>query len=298
MSNTPPRGEFSRLATDTIDESFNSFRLTAEASDGTVVSAMSTYQIPSEAMFNPFGSGKASGPELQAELNRRIAADQERGIDPGIVDSESLRLAITRLGLGIDCSNFAIRTLILLHAKIGKDYTDHIFYGGQELQRLHEAKPESWSARNPDGSPREFTAEERAMLEENRVAVSWIAKVLGKDPPFITNARRIADTTVNRELDREEVAPGDLVAFTKPDSEVVSHVGVIDTVRVSSIGIQTIGFCHSWSTRRFDDNGPKRDSVRIYPMTQRHEWSDDGLVDRSRYSGHLFVRPRAFEQNI
>lgn len=290
------RSEFTSVATSAISDSVESFRLRAQTDDGRTVSTLPTYQIPAEAMFMPFNNAKASGRELQDELSRRINSDRARGIDPGIVDEESLRLALTRLNLGVDCSNFVVRTLDSLHGAIDKDYADHVFYTGGELQQLHETKPESWSARDADGSPREFTPEEQAMLDSDLVAASWIVAVLGKDLPYIINARRIADTAVNRELDREEVSTGDLVSFAKPDSEQVSHVGIVDKATVSKIGIQTIHFWHSWSTRRFADNGLKPDSVRIYPKSGRHEWSDSGLGDTSRYSKHTFVRPRAFEQ--
>lgn len=289
------RGAFETLAAQTITTSVDSFRLKADTPDGTI-SALPTYQIPGEAMFVPFKNAKASGEELQAELARRIESDRVRGIDPGIIDHESLRLAMTRLNLGIDCSNFVVRTLSNIHQEVGADYADNVFYTGAELSKLHADKPDSWSARNSDGSAREFTDDELEMLQSDIVMASWIVGVLGKDLPYIINARRIADTSHNRELERDEVAPGDLLAFTKPESENVSHVGLIDDVRVSTIGIQTIHFWHAWSTRRFSDNGLKPDSVRIYPKSGRHEWSDGGLEDRSRYGRHLFVRPRAFEQ--
>lgn len=294
------RDQFNPLATKTIHDSVESFRLRVTDEAGELIaSALPTYQIPGEAMFKPYESAKASGDELQAALQASIDADRERGIDPGIVDEESLRLAMTRLGIGIDCSNFVYRALSALHRELGREYGDYVYYEGSDILQLHAMKPSSWSPRNADGTPRELTADELDMLQSGPVSTAWLADVFGKDLPYIINAHRIADTSaINRRVEPHEAAPGDVIAFTKPGGERVSHVGIVSETRRTRLGDHVLRFYHSWSTRRFADNGLKSDSVVVGFDNGAYEWSDPGLESISRYGGHFFVRPQVFDQEV
>lgn len=297
------RNEFNPIARSTVLDTLGSYRLTAND-----FTAMAAYDTPGDSeIFRPFEAGKASPEELQDELDRILVADAARGKDTGIRSVMALRMAMLRRGIGIDCSNLAVRTQIALHQKIGEDYGDHLFFTGTELLKLHEQRPQSWSPRTPDekndkgeAAIREFTTEELEMLQSGNVSASWVMRVFGKTGLWwITSANRMTSPEHNTVVAPEDTAPGDMIAFTKPDlPDMVSHVGVVYETARSNFGRSIIRFAHSWNVDDVMKNGPTEDEVTHNTDSGRFKWSHPDLANPNRYGGHFFVRPRAFVDKV
>ena len=276
--------EAQRAVTDTVD----AFHLHAAVSDGSSVIVPCSYQIL-EPGFRPFRAGKASPQELQSELDSVLEQAEKRGIDPGIEDEEALRKLAIQLGLGIDCSNLAFRSLDLLHDRLGiGPYTSRVFRSAAEIQDLN-ANKDSWAAKNEDGSPRSLTDEEVEKLETaDVVEASWVASVFGKDPEFIIGSRHMTDMSAAYPVEQKNTLPGDLLAFKKAGSGAVSHLAVVETVDEVEEGVIHVDFWHSWHTRDFE-SGLRRDAVTLEGDSLT--WSHEGLASPTRYEEHFFCRP-------
>ncbi len=274
-----------------IVETAQDFHFKAETEDGRQIEVPFVYQIE-EPGFRPFKAAKASPVELQTELDRIIGVADQRGISVGIEGVDSVRKLAFQMGLGVDCSNFAYRTLCLIHERMGlQPYTQTVYRSSSEIRNLNATRKPSWDAKDDEGEPRDLSETETAKLETfDLVDVEWVTRVFGKDPEFVTGSAHITDDNATEVLKPTEVLPGDVIAFTKAGAGVVSHVCIVEQAEVDD---QTahIDFWHSWHTRDFNA-GIKRDSVTIEAdMTMR--WSHEGMEDPERYEAYSFRRPAA-----
>jgi hypothetical protein len=275
-----------------VAETAESFHLHAKTVDGTPISIPPSFQIV-EPGFRPFRAGKASAEVLQAELNQTLEEAKMSGTEIGIEGPESFRKLLIQLGLGIDCSNFAYRSLSLIHSRLGLgSYEESVFRIAYEIRRLHERK-ESWSAKDSSGNPRNMSMQETEILHKLHVLdVGWIANVFGKDPEFIMGSRHITGENATKLVHPRNALPGDLVAFRTAVSEVVSHVAVVETVEKSDEEVH-IEFWHPWHTRDFQ-SGLRKDSLTTDGI--HNSWSHEGLANPNRYDGHYLCRPNKMDR--
>jgi hypothetical protein len=272
-----------------VVDTAQAFHLEAQTRSGLVLEVPCSYQIL-EPGFRPFRAGKAPPEELQQELDGVVSEAQNRGIDIGIEGEESLRKLVVQLGLGIDCSNFAYRSLMRAHDQLdlGK-YTDTVFRSAEEIRSLHGSKS-SWSAKDANGNQRNLTDDEESKLAGAEILeAGWVADVFGKDPEFIIGSHHMSTGDAARLIPPEETLPGDLIAFNKAGNGKVSHVAVVETVEANEADT-FIEFWHAWHTRDFN-SGVRRDHVKVMPNSEK--WSHEGLADTTRYGGYYFCRPLA-----
>jgi hypothetical protein len=277
------------IARRVVVETAHDFHFRAVTEDGRQIEAPIVYQIE-EPGFRPYRAGKASAEELQAELDRIIGLADQRGVNMGIEGIDSVRKLASQMGYGVDCSNFAFRTLDRIHDTMGlQPYTQTVFRLASEIRELHATKKPSWDAKDKNGNTRNLTDEELAKLESSDLLdIDWITEVFGKDPEFIIGSAHMTDDHATEQVEPTEVLPGDLIAFTKAGAGVVSHVCVVEQAEVSDKTAH-IDFWHSWHTRDFE-SGIRRDSVTVEAdLTMR--WSHEGLEDPKRYEGYSFRRP-------
>lgn len=272
-----------------VADTAQAFHLQATTNEGLAVAVPVTYQIL-EPGFRPFRAAKASAGELQQVLDDTVAEAETKGIDLGIEGQESLRKLAIQLGLGIDCSNFVYRSLELLHDRLGLGaYTETVYREAAEIKALHDKKG-NWRAKDENGNDRELTEDEARILEtQDSVSVRWVTDTFGKDPEFILGSKHIAAAEATVPIASVDVAPGDIIAFNKAVSGVVSHVAIVESVEETRFA-RTAQFWHSWHSRDFQ-SGLRRDYVTFGEEVA--VWSHEDLADASRYRGHTLVRPVA-----
>lgn len=283
--------EYIDIAHRAVVDTAQDFHFTATTDDGRQLEVPFGYQIE-EPGFRPFRSGKATPDELRAEFGRIVNLASERGVSIGIEGYDSVRKISIQMGLGVDCSNFAYRALSLVHDRMNlPDYTQTVFRAGEDIRALHATKKPSWDANDENGEPRQLTGDENIKLETGDLLdVDWLTKVFNKDPQFVLGSTHMCDDNATEKIQVETMLPGDLIAFTKTGSGIVSHVAVVEQVLVDD-GHVHADFWHSWHTRDFE-SGLRRDSVTIVP-DQTMSWSHEGLDDPARYIAHSFRRPAA-----
>lgn len=280
------------IVQEAVAEVRQTFQLSTIGSDGEPVSSEPSYQI-AEPGFRPFRMGKATPDELQAELDRIIAeADAATPkVDLGLENSEALKKLLVQNGIGIDCSNYAYHAQSHIHAKLGIDpYSREVFRAGDEIRRLHATKP-SWQPVDTAGLPRELTEHERKKLETAEwLDAEWIARIFGKDVPFIVGSGHMADLASSVATRPEHALPGDLLVFQKAGSAVISHLSVVEYVTSDEYST-TAMFSHAWHTRDFE-SGLREDVMTLnHASGLAEEASHKGLIDPARYIGHAFRRP-------
>lgn len=282
---------YAETARKAVIETAQDFRFRTVTEDGRQIEVPFVYQIE-EPGFRPFKAAKASPDELRAEFDRIISTANQRGVSVGLEGVESVLKFAAQMGLGVDCSNFAYRTLDLIHERMNLDlYTRTIFRSAAEIRNLHATRKPSWDAKDVEGEVRNLTTEEAEKLETADVLdVAWIAEVFGKDPEFIIGSAHIAGRNATEVIRPVDLLPGDLIAFTKAGAGVVSHVCVAEQAEVDD-ETTFVDFWHSWHTRDFE-SGVRRDSVTVSPDFAMR-WSHEGMGDPRRYEGYSFHRPAA-----
>lgn len=280
-----------KTAQEAITETWTAFNAHVELPDGYVATPFS-YQID-EPGFRPFRFAKASPKELQAELDRIVEAAADAGVDLGLDNAEALSKLLVQNGLGVDCSNYVFHVQSHIHNKLEIDpYSRTVFRAGDDIRNLHATKP-SWQPKNTNDGPREpTTLERRKLAAADWLDVEWLSRIFGKDPAFITGSAHMSNDASSIAVEAESTLPGDLIAFQKAGSGVVSHVGVVEHVSFDN-DRTAVAFSHSWHSRDFEA-GVRIDQIVVDHSTGTVEKaSHDGLIDPRRYSAHHFRRPAA-----
>lgn len=286
-------GEYSHVVESVVTDTAASYHMLAADVQGGLLDVPCSYQI-AEPGFRPFRAGKASGPELQAELNRIVTEAADLDIELGLENAESLRKLLIQNGLGIDCSAFTYQALGQAHAQFDlPDYASTVFIPTEGIRNLHRTK-DSWKAKDEQGNERPLSPVERQQLyTQDVVTADWVADVFGKDPEFVMGSKHMVSPEAAIVVEPQDALPGDLIAFRKAGSGVVSHVAVIETVTLTGTDKVHLDFWHSWHTRGFD-SGLRPDHVTI--TDEQFDWSHADLGNR--YEGHYFARPKALHELV
>lgn len=287
--------KYTEQARNTVSETVEDFRVTATLDGGTIVDVPFVYQI-AEPGFRPYRAGKAAPEELREQFATVIGQADERGVALGLESRDSVRKLLFQLGLGVDCSNFAYRAMGRLHERIGLSHYDStVFWPVKKINKFNQTLP-TWKPKDADKNERPLKCAEAATLRgTGLVSVEWIADVFGKDPEFITGSSQMCSDASSVKVGAQDLIPGDIVSFQSATSGDVSHLGVIEGIRVEKTRTH-VDFWHSWHTRDYD-SGIRADFVVIDQNGSWH-FSHEGLNDPARYQAYDFRRPTAVARHV
>lgn len=264
-----------------IRESADAFHIRATLSDGSQTQVPATLQM-AEYGFRPAVSfGKVSSKEQQELFDSVVSTASAAGVDLGLTGNPAVTRLLIQMGIGIDNPNFLVRTFIQMHEQLGlRDYLENIYRPTDDIK--------TWRANNPGDGKRDLTDNERRAMSEPAITWRFFNQLFGKDPMLYTETQHISAPDAIKPVSRENVQAGDMVVFNDAESELPTHLGLIDEVVAEAAGAKRINFWHVWDTRDFD-SGLRRDRVRVV-KGELTDWTHTGLNDRDRYAGHEFVR--------